>query len=102
MFKVLNVEEDQKQSSPSKTTGTSEDDNDNNNEEDGEEQQNNDDNANNAVVDMPNGYIFPGFLPFVLWGPVLPHGLDEMYQARVYWIDDTSLSSSLKERKMEE
>jgi hypothetical protein len=52
------------------------------------------------VEQMKDSWMFPGFLAFALWGPILPDDMDNMYQAEAFMMsDNTNNKQNRKETK---
>jgi hypothetical protein len=50
--------------------------------------------ADSATDGMKDSWMFPGYIAFALWGPIMPETLDESYKAEAFWTTD-----ELKKRK---
>ena len=48
---------------------------------------------------MPSLYFFPGYLAFVLWGPIMPPGCDEEHKCHVFFTTEQSKDKKKDGRK---
>jgi hypothetical protein len=41
-------------------------------------------------IGMKDNWIFPGYIAFALWGPIMPDDMDTIYKANAFMVSDSS------------